>query len=200
MKTVLALLFCVTGLVGFAGEGYKIGAVVAPDFKLKNTDGKMVGLSDFSTAKGFIVVFTCNACPYAQAYQERLVALDKQFKQQGYPVIAINPNDPAVVPAESFDKMVEVAKNKKFSFPYLYDEKNLVYRDFGATNTPHVFVLQKTSQGFVVKYTGAIDNNYQDASKVTEPYLENAVNALLKGNNPVPQTTKAIGCGVKSKA
>jgi len=200
MKTVLSFFLCVTGLVSFAGEGYKIGDVVNPEFKLKNTDGKMVGLADYSTAKGFIVVFTCNACPYAKAYQDRLVALDKQFKSQGYPVIAINPNDPAVVPAESYTEMVSVAREKSFSFPYLFDDKNQVYKVFGATNTPHVFVLQKSGQGLVVKYTGAIDNNYQDASKVTLPYLENAVKALISGKNPVPETTKAIGCGVKSKA
>jgi len=178
--------------------GYNVGDK-AIDFKLKNVDQKFVSLSNYPDAKGFVVVFTCNGCPYAQAYQDRIVAIDKKYKLKGYPVIAINPNDPEIAPADSYDNMVSVAKEKGFTFPYLMDEKQDVYRTYGATRTPHVYVLQKKGSDLVVKYIGTIDDNYQDASKVTTPYLANALDALIAGKTPEPATTKAIGCGIKDK-
>jgi peroxiredoxin len=199
MKTILTNSLLVISLGLFAGEGYKVGDK-ARDFKLKNVDGKYVGLSDFPNAKGFVVVFTCNNCPYAKAYQDRLISLDKKFKSKGYPVIAINPNDPEVEPADSYEAMGIRAREKGYTFPYLYDEKHEVYKTFGATNTPHVYILQKDSNGdLVVKYVGTIDDNYQDASAVKQPYIENAINALLGNKEPNPATTKAIGCRVKAK-
>jgi peroxiredoxin len=199
MKTILSSFLLILAANLFA-EGYKVGDQAA-DFKLKNVDGKTVSLSDFPNAKGFIVVFTCNNCPYAKAYQDRIIALDKKFKSQGFPVIAINPNDPAVEPADSYDAMVVKAKDKGYTFPYLFDPQHVVYKSYGATNTPHAFVLNKNGQGkLVVKYIGAIDDNYQDASSVQKPYIENAVKALLSGKEPEPSFTKAIGCGVKSKS
>jgi len=198
MKTILTSLLLIVAVNLFA-EGYKVGDR-ATDFKLKNVDGKTISLADYPQAKGFIVVFTCNNCPYAKAYQDRIIALDQKYKAQGYPVIAINPNDPAVEPADSYDAMVKKAKEKSYTFPYLYDAKNEVYRSYGATNTPHAFVLNKDAQGqLIVKYIGAIDDNYQDASSVQKPYLENAVKALMSGKEPETAVTKAIGCGVKSK-
>ena len=199
MKTILSSFLLILAANLFA-EGYKVGDH-ATDFKLKNVDGKTVSLSDFPNAKGFIVVFTCNNCPYAKAYQDRIIALDQKYKAQGYPVIAINPNDPAVEPADSYDAMVVKAKDKGYTFPYLFDPQHVVYKSYGATNTPHAFVLNKDAQGkLVVKYIGAIDDNYQDASAVKKPYIENAVKALLSGKEPEPSFTKAIGCGVKSKS
>lgn len=103
---------------------------MAADFKLKNVDQKYVSLSNYPDAKGFVVIFTCNGCPYAQAYQNRIVEIDKKYKSKGYPVIAINPNDPSMAPDDSFDKMVSVAKDKGFTFPYLMDEKQQVYKNF----------------------------------------------------------------------
>ena len=126
-------------------EGYKVGDNAA-DFKLKNVDGKVIGLADFPNAKGFMVVFTCNNCPYAKAYQDRIIALDKKYKAKGYPVIAINPNDPAVEPADSYDAMVKRAKDKGYTFPYLFDAKHVVYKSYGATNTPHAFVLNRNDK------------------------------------------------------
>jgi peroxiredoxin len=198
MKTILSSLLLILAANLFA-EGYKVGDQAA-DFKLKNVDGKTVSLADFPNAKGFIVVFTCNNCPYAKAYQDRIISLDKKYKTQGYPVIAINPNDPAVEPADSYDAMKAKAKDKGYTFPYLFDPQHVVYKSYGATNTPHAFVLNKDGKGnLVVKYIGAIDDNYQDASAVKKPYLENAVKALLLGKDPETSMTKAIGCGVKSK-
>ncbi|AZA78676.1 thioredoxin family protein [Chryseobacterium sp. G0186] len=179
-------------------KGYEVGDTAA-DFKLKNIDGKMVSLSDFKTAKGFIVVFTCNHCPYAKKYEDRIIELDKKYKDQGYPVIAINPNDPNVQPEDGYKQMMERAKQKGFTFPYLVDEGQKVYPQYGATKTPHVFILQKENGKNIVKYIGAIDNNYDNPNDVTEYYAQDAVNALIKAE-PVKMTkTVAIGCTIKVK-
>lgn len=176
--------------------GYKIGDEVT-DFSLKNIDGKMVSLSHFEDAKGFIVIFTCNTCPYAVASEDRIIALDKEFKSKGYPVIAINPNNPSVQPADSFEKMKDKAKDKGFTFPYLYDESHSVYETYGAKKTPHAYVIQYVKGKKIVKYIGAIDDNVRDGSAVKERFLANAVNELLQGKEVTVKETKAIGCGVK---
>lgn len=181
-----------------SAKGYEVGDEAA-DFKLKNIDGKMVSLSDFKNAKGFIVVFTCNHCPYAKKYEDRIIELDKKYKSQGYPVIAINPNDPNVQPEDSYQQMIERAKQKGFTFPYLVDEGQKIYPQYGATKTPHVFVLKKENGKNIVKYIGAIDNNYDNPNDVSEYYAQDAVNALIKGE-PVKMTkTVAIGCTIKVK-
>ncbi len=177
-------------------KGYGIGAI-ADDFSLKNTDGKMVSLADYDNAKGFLVIFTCNTCPYAIAYEDRIIALDKKYKTQGVPVIAINPNNPSIKPGDSFDAMKIRAKEKGFTFPYLFDEGQKVYPKYGATKTPHVYLLQRTDKGNVVRYIGAIDDNYQDASQVEDKYVENAVDAMLAGKEIELTLTKAIGCSIK---
>nr|WP_294935537.1 thioredoxin family protein [uncultured Flavobacterium sp.] len=203
MKTVklsaLLILFSVISAFTLvkSDSGYQIGDI-ASDFSLKNVNGKKVSLSDFKDAKGFIVVFTCNHCPYAKAYEDRVIALDKKYKGLGYPVIAINPNNPEVQPADSYDLMKERAKEKGFTFPYLFDEGQKVYPVFGATKTPHVYVLQKTKAGNQVKYIGAIDDNYGDEAAVKTKYVENAVDALLKNQDVPVKITKAIGCSIKA--
>ena len=197
MKTLLTgLAILAFGLV-YAG-GYEIGDK-AEDFKLKNVDGKMVSMADYKDAKGFIIVFTCNHCPYAIAYEDRIIALDKKYKALGYPVIAINPNDPDVQPGDSFEGMQERASDKEFTFPYLYDATQSTYPKYGATRTPHIFVLNKEDGDLIVRYTGTIDDNYADESAVKEKYLANAVDALLSGGDPDPAVTKAIGCSIKKK-
>ena len=200
MKTILSIVFLYAAANLLAGEGYKVGDKAA-DFKLKNVDGKLVSLADFPQAKGFVVVFTCNTCPYAKAYQDRFIALDKEYKSKGFPVIAINANDPAVEPGDSYEAMVTRYKEKGYSFPYLFDEKHEIFRVFGATKTPHTFVLEKNEKNeLIVKYIGAVDDNYQDASAVKQAYLAKAIEALLNGEEPEPNYTKAIGCGVKQKS
>lgn len=178
-------------------EDYNIGDK-ATDFKLKNVDNKMVSLSDYESAKGFIVIFTCNHCPYSIAYEDRIIALDKKYKEKGYPVIAINPNNPEISKGDDFASMQERAKDKGFTFPYLFDDGQKIYPQYGATRTPHVFILNKESGDLIVEYIGAIDNNSQDANAVTEKYVENAVDALLANKKPEPNNTKAIGCTIKS--
>lgn len=177
-------------------SGYKIGDT-ATDFSLKNIDNQNVSLSDYADAKGFIVIFTCNHCPYAVAYEDRIIALDKKYKELGYPVIAINPNNPEKQPEDSFDLMKVRAREKGFTFPYLVDEGQKIYPQYGATKTPHVFLLQKTDNGNVVRYIGAIDDNHGDATAVEEKYVENAVDALLNGEEIKVKETKAIGCTIK---
>lgn len=189
------LLLIVTTTALFS-QGYSVGDK-ATDFKLKNVDGKMVSLSDYKDAKGFIVIFTCNPCPYAVAYEDRIIELDKEFKAKGYPVIAVNPNSVTASPEDSFEKMVVRAKEKGFTYPYLFDEGHTVYKTYGATKTPHVYILNKEKGELVVAYIGTIDNNYKDASAATEHYVKGAVASLMSGKMPVPATTKAIGCSVK---
>jgi peroxiredoxin len=195
---ILGLIGLVTVLISGKPLRYEIGDAVA-DFKLKNVDGKMVALSDYTTAKGAIVIFDCNTCPYSRAYNDRIIGLNKKYAEKGFPVIAINPNDPQMSPGDSYEEMVSRAKQKKYDFPYLIDESQVVARSFGATNTPHVFVLQKNGSDFKVAYIGTIDNNSRDASSATKKYVEDAVDALLTGQSVPTQNTKAIGCSIKWK-
>lgn len=200
MKNLSALLLFVAVFfaVGFTSDvstPYKIGDK-ATDFKLKSVDGKMYGMADYKDAKGFIVVFTCNHCPFAVKYEDRVNALAKKYKSKGYILLAINPNDPSVQPADSFELMKVRAKEKGFAFPYLFDEGQKIYPQYGATKTPHVFLLDKNR---IVKYIGAIDDNVDSANEVKEKYLENAIAALESGKTPSPETTKAIGCSIKTK-
>ena len=198
MSAGIIVVVAFTFLTSAATNGYKIGDTVK-DFSLKNVNNKMVSLKDNAGANGCIVIFTCNHCPYAKAYEQRIIALDNMYRSKGFPVIAINPNDPVKVPDDSFDNMVKVAKDKKYPFPYVIDETQGVAREFGAARTPHVYVLQKTTDGFKVAYIGAIDDNTEDAGKVQRKYVEEAVNALLEGKTVAQPETKAVGCTIKWK-
>lgn len=172
---------------------YNIGDI-AHDFSLRNVDGDTISLSDYQGSKGVIVIFTCNHCPFAKLYEDRIIELNNKFAPLGYPVIAINPNSPIVVPDDSFEKMQEHAAAKNYQFPYLFDEHQTVYPKFGATRTPHVFVLD---QNRVVRYIGAIDNNPEAPGPSTKRHVELAVNALLNGGTPPILTTKSVGCTIK---
>lgn len=201
MKTIIKTIAVIALLMSantLLAQGYTIGSE-ATDFKLPNIDGKTVSLADFPGAKGFIVIFTCNHCPYAVAYEDRIIQLDKTFKPLGYPVIAINPNDSEVQPKDNMEQMKVRAKEKGFTFPYLMDHGQAIYPQYGAEKTPHVFILQKDGSKNRVEYIGAIDNNYKNAAEATEKYVENAVNALLKGQKPAVNKTVAIGCSIKTK-
>ncbi|MEP2936985.1 MAG: thioredoxin family protein [Gilvibacter sp.] len=176
--------------------GYDIGDTVT-DVNLKDVNGDMVSFANYDQAKGFIVIFTCNTCPYAVASEDRINALDAEFKDKGYPVIAINPNNPDIQADDTYELMQRKAKEKNFSFPYLYDESKSVYAQFGATKTPHVYILQKESDKLVVKYIGAIDDSVRNAAGVTKRFAADAVNALLDGKEVPLTKTRAIGCSVK---
>lgn len=177
----------------------KAGAT-APDFKLKNVDGKEVSFASYPKAKGFIVVFTCNTCPYAVAYEKRIIELDKKFKPQGYPVIAINPNDPEASKADAYDKMQQLAKDKKYPFPYLFDQGQVVTDQYGAKHTPHLFIVSKTAKGNIVEYVGAIDNDPEGNKTEKIKYAEDVIASLKSNQKPAITETKEIGCTVKRKA
>lgn len=177
-------------------DGYEIGDK-ATNFNLLNVDGKYVSLDDFSEAKGFIVIFTCNHCPYSKLYEDRIIELNKIFSDQGYPVVAINPNDSIKEPADSYSKMIVRAKEKGFDFPYLLDADQSISKAYGASRTPHVFVLQKSDGDFIVKYIGAVDDNSKSPDAVEDRFVYNAVNDLLEGKPIYPNYTKAIGCTIK---
>ena len=177
-------------------DGYDIGDI-ATDFSLENIDGSFVSLSDFKDAKGFIIVFTCNTCPYAVLYEDRIEALNKKYAHQGYPVIAIMPNNVETKPGDSMMSMRERAIDKGFTFPYLIDADQKIYPQYGATKTPHVFILESTSRGPLVRYIGGIDDNYKDASLVKIRYVEEVIESLKNGYEIKQTKTKAIGCSIK---
>lgn len=165
---------------------------MAPAFKLRNVDNQHVALSDYKQEEGVILVFTCNHCPYAKFYEERIKDLNKNYASKNFPVVAINPNDSVQYKEDGFSYMVE----KKYDFPYLLDNEG-IHKAYGATKTPHVFLLAKADAGFKVVYIGAIDDSPQDASAVQVKYLENAIAAVKEGKTPSPALTKAIGCSIK---
>ena len=177
-------------------NGYKPGEAAA-DFSLKNVDGKMVSLSDYKTAKGYIIVFTCNHCPFSVKYEDRIIALHKKYAPQGYPVVAINPNDENKQPEDSYEGMKERAKEKGFPFAYLHDKSQKIARAYGAARTPHVYLLNKESGKLVVKYVGAIDDNPHMPGAVEEKYLEKAISEVQAGKTVTDKETKAIGCTIK---
>jgi len=172
---------------------------IAPDIKLMNVNDKIVSFTDYPSAKGFIVVFTCNTCPYSKAYEQRIIQLNNKYAALGFPVIAVDPNDPVESPGDSFSEMKKHAVSSKFTFPYLYDEGQVVTRAYGARNTPHVFIISKTEQGNIIEYTGAIDNDTQNANADKTKYVEDAVTALLNNSEPTIKITKAIGCRISWK-
>ncbi|MCK5137007.1 MAG: thioredoxin family protein [Bacteroidales bacterium] len=171
----------------------------AVDFSLQNVDGTTISLTDYNDQKGVILVFTCNPCPFAKTYEQRVIQLHKKFANEGFPVVAINPNDGEVSPEDTFNKMKARSADKGYPFPYLKDETQVVYKAYGATRTPHIFLLENKGGKFKVAYIGAIDDNAMNASAVSKTYLEDAIGAVMAGNKPDPATTKAIGCTIKTK-
>ena len=196
-KTVSTLVLAFAAFLLVNAE-FKPGDV-ALNFSLKNVDGTTVSLSDYSDQQGVIVVFTCNPCPYAKAYEKRIINLHNKFASKGYPVVAINPNDPGVSAEDTFEKMKAKAKEKDYPFAYLKDDTQEVYQAFGATRTPHVYLLKNEGGKFKVAYIGAIDDNAMDESSVTQTYVVDAIVSLMAGDKPETTSTKAVGCSIKKK-
>lgn len=175
---------------------YVVGDQVA-NFSLLNIDGRMVSMHDYEEPyKGLIVVFTCNHCPYAQLYEQRIIDLHNKYAQKGFPVIAINPNPAELFPDDSYAEMQKRAKEMRYPFAYLDDDQQTVYPQFGASRTPHVFILD---DNFIVRYIGAIDDNPETPKAAKNHFVENAVNAILRGERPDPEFTRAVGCTIKKK-
>ncbi|HLG93242.1 MAG TPA: thioredoxin family protein [candidate division Zixibacteria bacterium] len=164
-----------------------------PSFSLMGTDGKTYSLTDYKEKKGVAVIFTCNACPYAKAFEDRINKLAKEFSPKGIAFVAINPNDPGRVPEDSYDNMVKRAKEKGFVFPYVYDSTSEVAAAYGARVTPHVFLLDAS---FKLVYRGRVEDE-TEAKKSKSRDLKNALNALLAGKKIATAETKAFGCSIK---
>lgn len=198
MKRLLFTLVSLLSVVAIqAQSGYGIGDAVA-DFTLTNVDGEEVSLNSYlEESEGVIVVFTCNGCPTAKKYEGRIKDLAAQYNDTGWPVVAIQPNDAGKSPGDSFENMVSIAADHGYEFPYLYDDSQGVARAFGATRTPHTFLLQSVDGEFVVKYIGAIDDNPGDAEGVEVKYVEEAIDALRAGEEIERSSTRAIGCTIK---
>ncbi len=185
----VAVLMALTACRSEAG-GVKVGDA-APNWKgIVGIDDRQHGLADYAQAKLVVLVFTCNHCPVAVDYEERLVALHKDYKDKGVQIVAVNVN---TMEADRLDKMKERAAAKGFQFPYLYDETQAIGRDYGAVKTPQVFVLGPDRK---IVYTGAIDDN-RKVGAVTKHYLRDALEALLAGKKPPEAETTAFGCGIK---
>jgi len=166
------------------------------NFSLKNVNNKTIGLSSYKNAKGFMIIFTCNKCPMAKFYSERLNSLSKKYQSKGVYLLAINSMDTLAYAEESFALMQKKAKKDKLVFPYLQDKLQVVAKQFKATHTPQAFVIWKNKKGqYTIKYKGAIDDNAGDASNA-KPFLANAVEELLK-NQPVSENnTESFGCRI----
>lgn len=169
--------------------------VMVSDFSLKSTDGRMVSTSAYSAAKGFIIVFTCNHCPFAKLYPSRFNALNSKYGPLGVPLLAINSMDSVLYEEEVFLKMQRKAKNEHFNFPYLQDASQEVGKVFGADHTPEAFVIWRESESWVVKYQGAIDDNGEHPDKAVS-YVSKAVDELLSGQPVTTPETPSFGCRI----
>lgn len=182
-------------LTSAISPGYQIGDTVE-DFTLPSVDGTDITLTEYMGEGGVVVIFTCNTCPWAEGYEDRINSMHTSLADKGWPVLAINPNDPTIKPGDSFVEMQKRSTEKEFKFSYTFDEAQEIFPVFGATKTPHVFVIDKSMK---VRYIGGIDDNPQNADDVGINYVEAAVNSIELGEDPEPLTTKAIGCGIKYK-
>ena len=198
MKKLILFTAALFGFSLILSAQLKPGDNAVP-FTLKNVDSKMVSLSDYKDQNGVILIFTCNPCPFSVAYEDRIIALHKNYASAGYPVVLINPNDDRVSPDDTFEKMKQRAGEKGFAFPYLKDETQEIYKAYGATRTPHVFLLKNEKGKFKVAYIGAIDDNAMDAKAVSERYVDQAIRSLVSGSKVNPEQVKAIGCTIKTK-
>ena len=194
---VIALNFWVLGLSQANSVAdsstIKQDAIVQP-FSLKSVSGEFVGMSTYPEAKGMIVVFTCNHCPFAKLYPERMNELYRKYAAQGIPLLAISSTDTVLFEEDGFAEMQKVAQQQGFVFPYLFDAEQTVVQDFGAQKTPHAFLLARSEEGWKIVYSGSIDDNGADPSAVKHKYVEDAVRAVLKHKKVKVAHTSSIGC------
>jgi peroxiredoxin len=167
----------------------------APDFRdLPGADGKRYSLADFGGRKALVVIFSCNHCPYVQAYEDRINAIARDYAPSGVAVIAINANDVATYPDDSLEEMTTRAGAKRFAFAYVRDDAQEVARAYGAECTPEVFIVGAAG---TICYHGGIDDNYREPSQVTKRYLRNALDDLVAGRPIAEPETRALGCSIK---
>jgi len=191
-----SLFLCLTiTLLSFTSIRYTSETSIK-NFSLKNVNNKTVSLSGYKNAKGFMIVFTCNKCPMAKFYSDRLNKLHAKYQSKGVYLLAINSMDTLAYAEESFKLMQKKATKDKLAFPYLQDKLQIVAKQFKATHTPQAYVIWKDHKGqYTIKYKGAIDDNAGDATNA-KPFLANAVEELLN-NKPVSETnTESFGCRI----
>ncbi len=192
---ILFLLMTLCSFVKNTGFSPEFSGKIITDFSLKNIDGKDVSLEQFKNANGFIVVFTCNHCPFARLYTQRLNALNKKFTPLGFPLLAVNSMDSVVYEEESFVLMQQKALNERFNFPYLQDGCQTVGKNFGADQTPHAFIIAKENNQWIVKYSGGIDDNGEHPEKA-KPFVEKALEEILAFKPVTQPENKSIGCQI----
>jgi peroxiredoxin len=163
-------------------------------FELPGVDDRHHALADYADKEAVALIFTCNHCPYAQAWEDRIVQAQADYADRGVQVIAINANDPEKYPDDSFPRMKERAQEKAFNFPYLFDESQEVARAYGAERTPEVFLFGKDG---TLLYHGSVDDNYEDPGAVQNHYLRDALDAALADEEPPIAQTRPIGCSIK---
>jgi len=172
----------------------KIGSIV-PDFKLRGVDGNEYSLYD-NIKKGAVVIFSCNHCPYVQAYEDRIKKIQEEFGSRGIQILAVNSNDDSKYPEDSFAEMKKRAAGKKFNFPYLRDEDQTAARAYDATHTPEIFLIDDKKR---LVFHGKIDDNWKEPDKVKNSYLKEAISELLDGKEISVPETFTIGCTIKWK-
>ncbi len=192
-RFVLNLAFCIALFLNCTTA---TSQKTVTDFSLLNTNGKMVSLADYPDAKGFVIIFTCNHCPFAKLYPQRINALHDKYLPLSVPVIAISSTDTIVYEEDSYQNMVQKANAEHFKFPYLYDNTQAVAKNFKADQTPHAFIIWKENKNWVVKYNGAIDDNGAEPQLVQHRYVEEAIDALFKNKDFVTKETRSIGCKI----
>jgi peroxiredoxin len=165
--------------------------------KMKNLDGKSLSIADVAGKKGTLVIFTCNHCPFAKAWQQRITELSNTYAAKGVGVILVNANDPAAYPEDGFAEMQARAKQLGLKVPYVVDETSEVARAFGATVTPEAFLFGADGK---LAYHGTIDDNRSEPDKVQKRYLKDALDAVLAGKPPAVAETKSLGCGIKYRS
>ncbi len=166
-----------------------------PEFEnLPGTDGKHYSTKNFSDRMILVIVFSCNHCPYVQAYEDRMIALQGQYDKKGVQLVAINSNETQNYPEDNYDEMVKRAKQRGFNFPYVRDENQSAAEAFGATHTPQFFVFDEKRK---LRYSGKMDDNWKDSTAVKESYLRDALDALLAGKEVKTPETFSIGCTIK---
>ena len=199
-RIVLAMpvLLALAAAAVVAGGPLAIGSPMpSADVKMQNVDGTEKTLKEIVKPAGTLVVFTCNHCPYAKAWETRIVELGNTYSAKGIGVVAVNANDPKVAAGDSFEGMQERAKERGMQFPYVVDATSNVARAFGATRTPEAFLFDKDGK---LVYHGTIDDNGEDASKVDKRYLKDALEAVASGKDVAVKETKSIGCGIKFRS
>ena len=194
--SVFSILFCVFAAALFSMNFFFAEDKIVQDFSLKSTDGKLLSLNQYPDAKGFIVVFTCNHCPFARLYPERMNALNARYSKLGVPLIAISSTDTISYEEDGFADMMKYARDAHFNFPYLFDADQSVAKNFGAQKTPHAYVIWKENNQWVVKYNGAIDDNGAEPEKVRTSYVSDAVEACLAGKEVAVKEMRSIGCQI----